>query len=105
MPQDDLQHSAQQASTLLKAMANEHRLMILCQLLAGEKSVGELERVIGLSQSALSQHLARLRRDDLVRTRRQAQTIFYSLNGTEARAVIETLHRLYCAAETVQAAE
>lgn len=93
---EDLQDSARRASALLKAMSNEHRLMILCQLLSGEKSVGELERVVGLSQSALSQHLARLRRDRLVQTRRQAQTIFYSLAGREAIAVIETLHQLYC---------
>jgi len=96
MQVEKLQDSARRASALLKAMANEHRLMILCQLLPGEKSVGELERVIGLSQSALSQHLARLRRDRLVTTRRQAQTIFYSLSGAEARAVIGTLYGLYC---------
>lgn len=92
----DLQRNAQRASGLLKAMSNQHRLLILCQLLPGEKSVGELERIIGLSQSALSQHLARLRRDDLVRTRRSAQTIYYSLAGHEAEAVIETLYGLYC---------
>ncbi|MEK7821292.1 MAG: metalloregulator ArsR/SmtB family transcription factor [Pseudomonadota bacterium] len=91
-----IQSNARRASTLLKAMSNQHRLMILCQLVPGEKSVGELERIIGLSQSALSQHLARLRRDQLVRTRRAAQTIFYSLNGEEASAVIETLYGLYC---------
>lgn len=91
-----LQDNARKASTLLKAMSNEHRLLILCQLLHGEKSVGELERLIGLSQSALSQHLARLRRDSLVKTRRQAQTIFYSLTGQEASAVISTLYGLYC---------
>ena len=97
MELEKLQDSARRASTLLKAMSNEHRLMILCQLLHGEKSVGEMERLIGLSQSALSQHLARLRRDGLVQTRRQAQTIFYSLSGTEAAAVIDTLYGLYCA--------
>lgn len=97
MELEKLQDSARRASALLKAMANEHRLMILCQLLPGEKSVGELERLIGLSQSALSQHLARLRRDGLVQTRRQAQTIFYSLSGKEASAVIDTLYGLYCA--------
>lgn len=97
MELEKLQESARRASTLLKAMSNEHRLMILCRLLHGEKSVGEMERLIGLSQSALSQHLARLRRDGLVQTRRQAQTIFYSLAGTEAAAVIDTLYRLYCA--------
>jgi ArsR family transcriptional regulator, virulence genes transcriptional regulator len=91
-----LEHNARQASALLKAMSNEHRLMILCQLASGEKRVGELESLIGLSQSALSQHLARLRRDKLVKTRRQAQTIFYSLAGPEARSVIEVLYGLYC---------
>lgn len=96
----DLQRNAQRASGLLKAMSNQHRLLILCQLLPGEKSVGELERIIGLSQSALSQHLARLRRDDLVRTRRAAQTIYYSLSGHEAKAVIETLYGLYCGVMT-----
>lgn len=94
---EKLQEKAQRASSLLKAMSNEHRLLILCQLLQGERSVGELERVVGLSQSALSQHLARLRRDDLVKTRRSAQTIFYSLKGEEVPAVIATLYGLYCA--------
>jgi DNA-binding transcriptional ArsR family regulator len=91
-----IQANARRASALLKAMSNQHRLMILCQLVPGEKSVGELERIIGLSQSALSQHLARLRRDNMVKTRRVAQTIFYSLSGEEASAVIETLYGLYC---------
>lgn len=95
---ETIQNNARRASTLLKAMSNQHRLMILCQLVPGEKSVGELERIIGLSQSALSQHLARLRRDQLVKTRRSAQTIYYSLNGEEASAVIETLYGLYCGA-------
>ncbi|MGE5502954.1 MAG: ArsR/SmtB family transcription factor [Actinomycetota bacterium] len=104
MELEKLQDSARRASTLLKAMSNEHRLMILCQLLHGEKSVGELERLIGLSQSALSQHLARLRRDNLVQTRRQAQTIYYSLAGTEASAVINTLYTLYCAKDNACAA-
>jgi ArsR family transcriptional regulator, virulence genes transcriptional regulator len=89
--------SARRASTLLKSMGNAHRLMILCQLVEGEKCVSELERLVGLSQSALSQHLARLRRDNLVTTRRSAQTIFYSLVGLEARSVIATLYDLYCA--------
>lgn len=93
---EKLQENARRASTLLKAMSNEHRLLILCQLSKGEKSVGELERLIGLSQSALSQHLARLRRDTLVQTRRSAQTIFYSLKGAEAASIIDTLYGLYC---------
>lgn len=91
-----LQDNARRASTLLKAMSNQHRLLILCQLVPGEKCVSDLEKVVGLSQSALSQHLARLRRDNLVSTRRVAQTIFYSLSGDEASAVIETLYGLYC---------
>jgi len=94
-----IQENALRASTLLKAMSNQHRLMVLCQLVPGEKCVSELEEIIGLSQSALSQHLARLRRDNLVSTRREAQTIFYSLSGEEASAVIETLYSLYCGAD------
>ncbi len=91
-----LHENARRASVLLKAMSNQHRLLILCQLSTGEKCVSELEQIIGLSQSALSQHLARLRRDELVRTRRSAQTIFYSLAGEEASAVINILYGLYC---------
>ena len=92
----DLKANAQKASTLLKAMSNERRLLILCSLAEGELSVGQMERLVDLSQSALSQHLARLRHDGLVATRREAQTIYYSLKGDEARAVIKTLHDLYC---------
>lgn len=97
MTVDHLQINARRASGLLKAMSNERRLMILCQLGRGECSVGELERKVGLSQSALSQHLARLRQDGLVTTRRHAQTIYYSLHGGEAQAILRTLHDLFCA--------
>lgn len=100
-----LEASARRASTLLKAMGNTHRLMILCQLVEGERCVGELERIVGLSQSALSQHLARLRRDNLVVTRRSAQTIYYSLAGSEAHTVIATLHRLYCDESALESTE
>jgi DNA-binding transcriptional ArsR family regulator len=93
----ELERNAGKASTLLKAMSNQHRLMILCILQSGERSVGDLEKQVGLSQSALSQHLARLRRDDLVQTRREAQTVYYSLHGADATAIIHTLHGLYCA--------
>ncbi len=96
MDLEQFQNNARRGSAVLKAMSNEHRLLILCQLLRQEMSVGELEKRIGLSQSALSQHLARLRRDELVQTRREAQTIFYSLKGPEATAVLYTLHQLYC---------
>lgn len=95
----DLKANAQKASTLLKAMSNERRLLILCSLAEGELSVGQMEQIVDLSQSALSQHLARLRHDGLVSTRRDAQTIYYSLKGDEARSVIQTLHDLYCNSE------
>jgi DNA-binding transcriptional ArsR family regulator len=91
-----LQACAQPACALLKSIGNEHRLLILCELVGAEKSVGELVRLVGLSQSALSQHLARLRRDGLVRTRREAQTIFYSIASDEALAVLSQLYALYC---------
>ncbi len=105
MQVDDLRENAQKASELLKAMSNEKRLMILCHLANGEKAVGEMETLVGLSQSALSQHLARLRRDGLVKTRRASQTIYYSLAGGEAQAVMETLYGIYCCAPKAQAAQ
>jgi DNA-binding transcriptional ArsR family regulator len=101
MDLEAIHENARRASALLKAMSNQHRLLILCQLVPGEKCVGDLVQVIGLSQSALSQHLARLRRDGLVKTRRAAQTINYSLVGEEAIAIIETLDSLYCGREAV----
>ena len=92
-----LKDKSGQASRLLKSLANDRRLLILCHLSENEKSVSELERLVGLSQSALSQHLARLRRDNLVQTRREAQTIFYSIASPEADAVLQTLYMIYCA--------
>ena len=82
-------------TTLLKAMANENRRRILCLLDDAELSVTELNRKLSLSQSALSQHLAILRRENLVVTRRASQTIYYSLAGDEARTVIDALVALY----------
>ncbi|WP_229819622.1 ArsR/SmtB family transcription factor [Kushneria pakistanensis] len=79
------------SAPLLKAMANENRLRILCLLREGEMSVSELNSKLDLSQSALSQHLAVLRREELVNTRRASQTIYYSLRGKHAEAVIDTL--------------
>lgn len=84
---------------MLKALSNENRLLILCHLGNGEMSVGQIQQVIGLSQSALSQHLARLRQDDLVKTRRVSQTIYYSLKGEAASRIIQVLYELYCAPE------
>ena len=96
----DLQQSADRATSLLKAMANSSRLLILCQLAEGEKSVGQLERLVGLSQSGMSQHLALLRRKGIVATRREAQSIYYSLASKEAAAVMATLYEVFCAKVT-----
>ncbi len=85
----------EQASALLKTLGNGHRLHILTLLLEREHRVGELEQIIELSQSALSQHLARLRRDGLVKTRRQAQTIYYSLVSKESAVLLDVLDRLF----------
>jgi ArsR family transcriptional regulator, virulence genes transcriptional regulator len=92
---EETQVNARKASVLLKAMSNERRLLILCYLSRGERSVGELESLVALSQSALSQHLSRLRRDRLVRTRRCAQSIYYSLDGDDVPAILATLRGLY----------
>lgn len=83
------------ATSLLKAMANENRLRILCLLDEAELSVSELNARLSLSQSALSQHLAILRREGMVTTRRASQTIYYSLKGDQARVIIDAISRLY----------
>ncbi len=99
-----LRANAGPASELLKAIANEHRLLILCHLTEHEYSVGELEEFIGISQSALSQHLARLRLDQLVRARRSSQNVYYSLNGDAAIKILNTLQELHASAGGEQAA-
>ena len=94
---EKLQSKAGAAEAMLKAVANRNRLIILCELLKGERSVGALQTAIGLSQSALSQHLARLREDELVATRRESQTIYYSLSSKPIARLIGLLYELYCA--------
>ena len=94
----ELHDMAAHACDLLKAMANEWRLMILCQLSEGEKTVSELQSLLGLSQSALSQHLAILRREKIVKSRKHAQSVSYSLAGDEANMVMTTLHDVFCGA-------
>jgi DNA-binding transcriptional ArsR family regulator len=94
-----LEEKAEEASRLLTAMANAKRLMVLCNLLAGEKSVGELAEIVGLSSAALSQHLGKMRALGLVGTRRDGQTIHYRLASREVREVLQTLYQLYCAPE------
>ncbi|EHR41758.1 MAG: metalloregulator ArsR/SmtB family transcription factor [Alishewanella agri] len=93
---EDMLKNSAQAVKLLKAVSNERRLIILCHLLEGEMSVGEINEKLDLSQSALSQHLALLRKHKLVKTRKEAQTVFYRLNSAEAEALIALMHKLYC---------
>ena len=93
------EESAGRAAALMRLLGNEKRLMILCQLADGERSVGELQTLVGLSQSSLSQHLALLREEAVVATRRESQTIFYRIADPAAMRVIETLAELFCPPE------
>lgn len=81
---------------MLKALANRHRLMVLCQLIDGERCVGDLAGFLELRDSTVSQHLALLRRDGLVSTRREGQTIWYALASEPVRRLVETLYEIYC---------
>ncbi|WP_334130228.1 ArsR/SmtB family transcription factor [Sneathiella sp.] len=90
-----LKNNAQTASRFLKAISNTHRLLILCHLADSERSVGELEKIVGLSQSALSQHLARLRKEEVVKTRREAQTIYYSIQDENVLDVLQLLDNIF----------
>ncbi len=105
MDMSQIRSNASRAANLLKSMSNPARLMVLCQLTEGEKSVGELERAVPMSQSALSQHLALLRQRNLVQTRRAGQSIYYSLAGIEASAILATLYGLFCAKAPAAAAK
>jgi DNA-binding transcriptional ArsR family regulator len=92
----EMEYNAVKAAELLTMMSNPNRLLIMCQLLEGEKCVMELSRAVGLSQSALSQHLAKLRGGKLVATRRDAQTIYYTLACDKVTTVMEALYKIYC---------
>ena len=96
MALEEMEKNVGRASSLLQAMSNPKRLLVLCLLAEGECSVGALAERVGLSQSALSQHLARLREDGFVKTRREAQTVYYGVAGGEVHAVLDALHGLYC---------
>lgn len=96
MDPEAMRDHADDAARLLKALSNSSRLMVLCSLSQGELTVGQINEKVPLSQSALSQHLALLRRDGLVHTRRSAQTIFYSLAEGPAALVMVTLHDIFC---------
>ena len=99
---DVMEQAADQASDLLKALSNRHRLLIICQLIDGEHSVGELAEFLDLRDSTVSQHLALLRRDGLVSARRDAQTIFYSIASDPAREILKTLYQVYCAPKSAK---
>src|SRR6516225_1913429 len=92
-----MERAADQASDLLKSLSNRHRLLIICQLIDGERSVGELAQFLNLRDSTVSQHLALLRKDGLVAARRDGQTIFYSIASDPAREVLKTLYQIFCA--------
>ena len=92
----ELRDNARRAAGMLKAMSNPSRLVILCQLAEAERSVGELEALLGISQSGISQHLAVLRREHVVATRRDRQTVFYSLASDDVVALMATMHRVFC---------
>jgi DNA-binding transcriptional ArsR family regulator len=93
---DALLKHAQEASDFLKALSHEARLVILCLLVDGEKSVSELEEMLNLRQPAVSQQLARLRADDLVEARRDGKNIYYSLARPEVREIVGALQRAFC---------
>jgi DNA-binding transcriptional ArsR family regulator len=97
MEVNDMYANAGKAAVWLKAMANQHRLMILCLLNDVERWVSELNKQIAIPQSSLSQHLSQLRWEKLVATRRDAQTIYYSLASAAVQAIIATLYQVYCA--------
>lgn len=99
-PARQMEAQSEAAAELLKAMANPQRLRVLCLLIEREMSVGEINALVPLSQSALSQHLAVLREKGLVNTRREAQAVFYSVADGTVHDVIEALHRNFCASGT-----
>lgn len=96
-PPEEMQTNAQHAAAYLKTLAHEGRLMILCHLGSGEKSVGELEELLSIRQAAVSQMLARLREEGLVSTRRDGKTIYYSLADDNTSRVIGLLYDIFCA--------
>ena len=93
----ELEQRAAEAARLLKLLANENRLLILCRLVAErEMSVGDIADAVGLSQSALSQHLAKMREEGLVATRREAQTVLYRIADPDTRRILALLKNIYC---------
>ena len=93
----DMEAVAERVSELMKSLSHKHRLLTLCQLVDGEKAVGELAQALDLSQPAMSQQLALLRREGLVSTRREGQTVYYGLPDGEVRKLLKFLYKTYCA--------
>jgi len=93
---ETMNQTAETVSDLLKILSNKNRLLVLCQLAEEERSVGELADLLGIREQAMSQQLALLRKDGLVKTRREGQTIFYSLAREDVKKLIEFLYETYC---------
>lgn len=96
LDQQKLAENAQQVAAILKQLSNPHRLMILCCITNGELTVGDLNEKIALSQSALSQHLAKLRESNIVSTRRESQTIYYKIANPKIKSLLEVLQEQFC---------
>lgn len=104
-PMNQMTAAADEAGALLKALAHPYRLIIICQLIEKERSVGELAALLDIRDSTVSQHLALLRKDGLVEARRDGQTVWYSIGSEPARELIATLYRIYCAPDCRPAAK
>jgi DNA-binding transcriptional ArsR family regulator len=96
MPAEVMARNAAKAEALLKQLANANRLLVLCVLVSGEKTVGDLVKTVGLSQSALSQHLAKMRESGLVTAEKRGQLVYYNIASMEANALLSTLYLIYC---------
>lgn len=96
MPMEQMVHNAAKAEAMLKQLANGKRLMILCNLIQSERSVGELAELVGLSQSALSQHLGKMRDAGLVASEKRGQMVYYYINNPDVQALLSTLYLIYC---------
>jgi DNA-binding transcriptional ArsR family regulator len=101
----EMRDSASKACTMLRTLANEDRLLILCQLIDGPRTVGELESLLGIRQPTLSQQLTVLRQESLVSTERNGKYIIYSLASSEVVQIMQTLYRLYCGTKGVESGE
>ncbi|MFK2853359.1 helix-turn-helix transcriptional regulator [Dyella humi] len=91
-----MQHRAEEAVAVLKAIGNQNRLLLLCQMVNGERSVNDLAETLDLAQSVVSQHLSLLRRDGVVKGRREGQSIYYSISDSRVRTLMETLFEVFC---------